>query len=88
MPFGQLDRAAAGGLEVARPADVAVRMAQVRPAAGPQQADQSAAHAALAVCARPKLDDVADPDARQTRANQRIEQGQDPVLHANAERQN
>ena len=79
-PVVPVQRAAARGRQVACPADVAVRMADVTCVADAQQADESRS-AAPALAARDvEIDHVADPEAMPEAADERIDQGENSVL--------
>src|SRR5687768_17719603 len=72
----------ARGLQVARPARVAIGMAQVMALPRVEQPDQSTA-LALSVAARDaQLEDIADTPASPHGADEWIEPGEDAVLHA------
>lgn len=72
----------AGGLEVARPTDMAIRMAEITLPADTQQSDHPIAFAAAVAPLDGQLDDVADAEAAPHRTDDWVAEGQNPVLKA------
>lgn len=82
-PLGALgpdDHTETGGLEVARPADVAVRMPDVSIVRSIEQADQSGSGSSAAASANAKLDGDPDAEPAPEGADKWVEPRQDPVL--------
>jgi len=72
--------AAAGGIEVARPANVSVRMAEVALASRVEQANQSRSDAGAIAATDPQLEDVAHAVAAPYGPDQRVDHSQDAIL--------
>ncbi len=72
--------AVTGGIEVPRPANVSVRMAQVALASGVEQANQSRSDAGAVAATDPQLEDVAHAVAAPYGPDQRVDHSQDAIL--------
>src|SRR5213075_2020256 len=76
----------AGGFEVPRPRDVAIRVSEEPSAAVSQEAQQHGALAPGVPARDPQLDDIAEAVAAPPRSDERIEQADQPVLQAQVHR--
>lgn len=72
--------AATGGVEVARPANVSIGMAEVALAAGVEKAYQPRSDAGAVAPNDPQLEDVADAIATPYGPDQRVDHSQDAIL--------